>query len=45
MKHIGMSRYFTEYIIPEPIDAYFWNGVIYGAHPHEGLWDDRCLGI
>ena len=45
MKHIGISRYFTEYIIPQPIDTYFWNGIIYGTHPHEGLWDDRCLGI
>jgi hypothetical protein len=45
MKHIGISRYFTEYIIPEPIDAYFWKGVLYGGHPHEGLWDDRALGI
>lgn len=45
MNHIGISKYFTEYIIPEPIDTYLWNGTLYGGFPHDGIWDYRTLGV
>ena len=45
MNHLKVGKYFTEYRIPEPIDTYLWNGVLYGAFPHGGIWDDRTLGI
>lgn len=45
MNHLRISKYFHNYIIPEPIDTYFWNGVLYGGYPHDGVWDDRTLGL
>lgn len=45
MDHMGIAQYFSQYIIPEPIDTYYWNGVLYGGYPHDGLWDLRTLGL
>ena len=45
INHIGVSEYYTEWIIPEPIDTFLWNTTLYGAYPHDGLWDDRTLGL
>lgn len=45
MIHIGEDPASEDYSIPEPFDVYLLKGVLYGTEPHNGIWDDRTIGL